>query len=153
MPALTIPSEYLFFLQQPPTDDSLDSHSRKEEFISLVKYDSIASVLRQFDRSHTPRLETSKPLVSNYTPSSSSSSQKCQSSKKPPLLPHELANLKLRCKCKMCGKYGHWETDHNSNGSLPDGTSSNDERSRSRPPKRQPTVFDSTWPQLTQTST
>lgn len=55
--------------------------------------------------------------------------QHIKSSRQPrrTLNPEQLRDLKSKSKCRKCTKYGHWEVDHNADGSLKPGVLSTHE--------------------------
>lgn len=123
------------------TPHSLTSQRWKNEFIKLVNYEGITSVLRQCDCALDSRFHVPDTIISSYASAYSSLTHK-------KFLRNQLLNLKLHCKCKSCEKYGHWAVDHNPNGSMPAGVSSNDEWYVNRPLTAQADGIRLKWPIL-----
>lgn len=88
-----------------PSSSSLNESSPKEDFISLVNYESIASVLRKCDKPKSETAPDLKPLYSNQT--STPHYEQRHTRPKSRLAPEDLVNLKLRCRCPHCNIFGH----------------------------------------------
>lgn len=95
-----------------------ESSMDTEELLNNIVYSSIASVVRQCETPITSRTEqygsftgSSSSLQSNSVSTSSAPTKKKFS-------PSQLARLKSKSKCRKCGKFGHWESDHNADGTI-----------------------------------
>ena len=111
---------------------SVTSTTSNDDMIKEITYESIAAVIRQCDNgSSTSRQPTSSNnvLSTNSVLSqnqSSSQSGSTYSKKKRTMNPEQLRKYKLRCRCNTCGKFGHFHSDHNADGTIKDGLPSND---------------------------
>ena len=65
-------------------------------------------------------------MSSSSAGTSSRSSQDNSRKQKKRLSPEQLADLKLKSKCRLCQKFGHWVSDHNKDGSLKHNVPSNE---------------------------
>lgn len=85
-----------------------------------MKYEAIASVLRQCDR---PTNNEPGPHLSSYgafhTPYRPRNPRK--------MTREQVFEMKCKPKCKRCGKYGHWYNDYESDGTLKPNTMSSDQ--------------------------
>ena len=116
--------------------ESVTLEQDSDSVIAQIKYEDVASVLRQCDRiqASSSASQTGNNTVnsnsasysSNYRGGSSGgkrrggSSNGHQRSSRPRMSPQELRNYKLKCFCKSCGKLGHWASDHNNDGTVKD---------------------------------
>ena len=100
---------------------SASSSTPDEEYIKQIKYESVSSVLRQCDKDQDGSKESSLTVNSANTYSNKKNKYK----HKTRLTPDQLASLKARSQCHTCKAYGHWSTDHRSDGSLKPGIPSN----------------------------
>lgn len=120
-------------VRHPRNSSTIDSTSlsaspskplSNDDFIKLVSYESIASVLRQCDKSFTDKISA---LSGNYTRNNfKTRSMQSNRSPKNKLFASELANLKSKSKCETCQKFGYWSSDHNADGSFKLGEISTD---------------------------
>eukprot|EP00178_Gracilaria_changii_P016470 TRINITY_DN4728_c0_g1_i1.p1 TRINITY_DN4728_c0_g1~~TRINITY_DN4728_c0_g1_i1.p1 ORF type:complete len:805 (-),score=91.02 TRINITY_DN4728_c0_g1_i1:529-2943(-) len=106
-----------------PTTKDFSDTSTTDDYLKAVSYSSIASVLRQCERSPAS-LSRSSALSSNAANAQRFSSS--HSNTKTKLTPEQLADLKSLCQCRKCSKYGHWASDHKEDGSLKPGVPSYD---------------------------
>lgn len=113
-----------------PSDTSTTS-----DYLESVSYDSIASVVRQCDQKASDNSQHN-PLRANHV-----SRPGKKNSNKKKLSPEDFAEMKSKSKCRTCNNFGHWSTDHNSDGTLkpgvpsttsPPGTTNNDSASSSK---------------------
>lgn len=105
------------------TDDGDDITN--DDMIKLVIYESVASVIRQCDKSTDAygRRSEDNNLSSNSAHkkrngthvNTSGNSGNFQKNR---LSPHKLRQRKLYSKCNLCDKFGNWTSDHNNNGSV-----------------------------------
>ena len=86
-----------------------------------------------FDRETQPKQSTSAVTVNSAVAPATVKKQKKR------LTPAELVELKARCQCRLCKKYGHWVEDHFPDGKLKPGTASTDEPVDKRKQTHQPT--------------
>lgn len=94
-------------------ESSTKSEESTESFLNKISYSSIAAVVRQCD---VNRASSSINIPHhNYLKSASA---KFQRKTKQKLTPEQLADLKSKSTCRKCGVLGHWESDHNPDGSL-----------------------------------
>lgn len=115
-------SAYRSFLLLPLANKT--NQSQKDALIELIKYESIALVLRQCY--HALSSVTSTPISNHANTPSHDPRNHHSMTKRRNLLPYELSNLKLRCRCKKCGTFRHWASDHLQNCVLHPDTPSND---------------------------
>lgn len=96
----------------------LDQNSSIDEYIKLITYESVASVLWQCDK---PKLiyiatQTTAAMTESsstaHTAKSYFQTEHRREDGKAKLTPVQLADLKSRCKCHKCRKYGHWASGH-----------------------------------------
>ena len=94
--------------------------------MKAVSYASIASVLRQCDQSHQKGCRADS--ITNDSMLFLHAAMTTAKNPKKKLTPSELANVKLKIKCRFtgCGKFGNWVSDHNTDGTLKPGVVSND---------------------------
>ena len=88
------------------TENSTDADHMK-----TVKYESIASIIRECDKSQAVT-DLSTLQVNN------ASSLRNGRYRRPfrQATPERLAEIKSKSQCRHCKKWGHWDTDHNSDG-------------------------------------
>ena len=91
------------------------TEATNEQLLDPLKYESIASIIRQCDINNKP--------VGGSVQANSGKFQK----KKKKLTPEQLADLKSKSQCKKCQEWGHWQYDHNQDGSLKPGVKSTKE--------------------------
>lgn len=104
-----------------PSNSNLTPQSTNDEFLKAVTYPSVASVIKQCDKSSHDGTENS-PLAA------SSAGTSCYRG------PHrgnkERSNHRThptrKYPCNLCGKYGHCKSSHNEDGSLPSNVPSYD---------------------------
>ena len=92
-----------------------ESATTNEELINSVKYNPIASVLRQCDANKD---SSSATLLENYTTFPRHRWNRNHRT------PQQIAELKKVSRCKTCGKWGHWHSYHHPNGTLKYGAKS-----------------------------
>jgi len=126
-----------------PNDKSLSSKSSLDDFVRSVKYESIATVLRQCDRdsaspsinshSATPSYPAQQFPANNHNSNSRSSNSQLDSHRsnrsnknRNHWTKDKIAKAKASSKCSLCGKFGHWYADHDENGQLKPGHASNE---------------------------
>ena len=80
--------------------------------MNSVTYDPIASVLRQCDSHKTSTTDT---LHAN---SFSFPRQKWNRNQR---TPQQIAQLQKKSRCKTCGLWGHWHSEHTADGTLKPG--------------------------------
>ncbi len=85
--------------------DSLGDSPITDDYLKAVKFDAVASVLRQCDKSKDERLDHNDSgifaISSRFQPSTR------YNRVKKTLKQHELAHLKMKTTCRKCGKKGH----------------------------------------------
>lgn len=105
-----------------------DSKLKTNDYISIIKYSEIASVIRRRDKSNF----RNAPSNLNTFPSNSASKNRTNfrnngnnrsnfrnhTRNRNILSPTDLAQLKRRYQCRSCGNYGHWSNDHQSDGTI-----------------------------------
>ncbi len=102
-----------------PSDATFTAQSTNDEFLAAITYNSVASVIKQCDKTSQNTEESSALTASTAGTSSFGSNQNRGNYNKPRLSKAEYDALKMKHPCNKCGKYGHWIRDHNSDGSLP----------------------------------
>lgn len=94
-------------------NDSADS------MLKLVKYESVASVLRQCDISRTNVVTTRTIATSSANASMrESDTRKSAGRSYNKMTGEQVIKAKNTSPCMRCGKYGHWLGDHKDDGSL-----------------------------------
>ena len=78
-----------------------------QELTKLVKYDPIASILRQCDNHSSS---------SNTKPTNAFAGRVRQPFRR--ATAQRLAEVKAKSQCRLCKNWGHWDSDHNRDGSL-----------------------------------
>lgn len=98
-----------------PYHEELSPDATNEEFLSSIRYDALASVVRQCDKPRTGMPSDIAPRgIQAHT--ASVPSRKSRSRRR--LSPEELADLKSKSTCRKCGAKDHWEVDHGSDGTF-----------------------------------
>ena len=92
------------------------SSPTNESLMAAIRYDPIASVLRQCDSN---KLYSTSTLHAN---SSAFPRRRWNNSHK---TPQQIAEMKRTSRCKTCGQWGHWHSDHFPDGTLRPGAISN----------------------------
>lgn len=108
-----------------PNESNLGDTPTTDDYLKAVKYESVSSVLRQCDKGKIFEARMSQVSIaaaSGHVPTSYGHVKK----PKRTLNPEQLADLKMRCTCRSCGKKGHWAADNNADGSLKPGVRSHD---------------------------
>lgn len=110
---------------------SLVPKTVKYNLLALVTYDPGGAVLRLCDKTANDTGPSRASLFSCTAITSCSSRAKAHmsASTKGPRKKstrQQLADLKLKCRCKKCGRFGRWASDHAKDGSVPDGVLSNE---------------------------
>jgi len=111
-----------------PNSDQFSVNASTDDYLSSVKYEQFASVIRQCDKKQDKDKDTvdSDALHASVV----RAVKEHMKNTKPPrrtLTADQLANLKSKSKCRRCMKYGHWADDHNEDGSLKPGVTSTHE--------------------------
>ena len=107
-----------------PSNSCLNGQLSSDEFLAAITYNSVASVIRQCERSTPSTSEEYSLTASAGTMNSSNNGQQRGNLNRSRPSKAEYEALKMKHPCNMCGKYGHWVRDHNSDGTLPHGTKS-----------------------------
>ena len=81
------------------------------QLMDSVTYDPIASVLRQFDSYKISSADTLQANSSSFPRPRWNRNQRT---------PHQIAELK-KSRCKTCGLWGHWHSNHTPDGTLKTG--------------------------------
>lgn len=112
------------------------SSSSNDVILSLVEYESVASVIRQCDSKADSGPIYSSHAVQNGNRMSgnrvNTGNRKPFRNVKSKMSRQELRATKLKTRCVKCGKYGHWHNDHAEDGSVKFGLPSLDQPSNSR---------------------
>lgn len=118
-----------------PNNSNLTNESSNDDFMKSVSYGSVSSVLRQCDKPSSFSSDQRNPVTSNSAstvPQHNKYRRNNDKSERRKLSPEQLADLKSRSKCHKCSKYGHWSSEHNSDGSLKANAKSTDEPSNAQ---------------------
>ena len=87
-----------------------------QQLLETIEYEPIASVLRQCDKpSFSLGTNTIRANNSNFMQSTR---------RRYKYTPRQLAEVKARSQCKVRREWGHWHSDHHSDGSLKPGVKS-----------------------------
>ena len=119
-----------------------ENDSTMDTYLQAIKYESIASVLRQCDQTGQQSGSASGSALHAGSAATTGRGQ-CPKRGKRRLTPQELADLKRRSTCRECKKKGHWAQDHNPDGSLKPGTlviDDDDDKQKSSKHDKKPTV-------------
>lgn len=103
----------------PPADPTLNSQSTNDMFLSAVTYQSVASIVKQCDRTHTTSVNQNSLAASSAgtTQRYGHSSPQNRGRTRPTKAEYEA--LMMKHPCNLCGKFDHWKRSHSSDGSLP----------------------------------
>ena len=89
-----------------PSEVQSSDATTTEDYLKAVSYESVATVLRQCDKSKGEAESLQRTVIAN---SSASISQLRYRPKRNTLTPEQLADLKSKSKCHKCGQKGHWK--------------------------------------------
>ena len=96
-----------------PSDESLNSQSSNDAFLSSITYQSVSSVIKQCDKTTHTTVDQA-PLSASSAGTSRSHEQNRNNKGR-----SKGQSLSMKYPCDICGKYGHWKRNHNHDGSLP----------------------------------
>ena len=126
---------------------SSDSNAKTtDDYLKEISYDSVASVLRQCDRTgNGDQNVSSSALHANSVSATTFNTHRKKKGKKK-LNPAELADLKTKTECRICHKHGHWACDHHADGTVKPGavvidTEANRNNQDENPPRRRNLTF------------
>lgn len=94
----------------------LTRSSGKDAFLSAIRYETFAAVVRQCDNNASATTAPTKIVSSMST--RAFDPRKSDRSRKKKLFPSKFADLKAKSRCKSCEMFGHWATEHDPDGSL-----------------------------------
>lgn len=123
-------SQRISILSAASPSTALPDAATTDQHLENVKYETIASVLRQCDtvknmsqnlNSHSSFVNNRNPRNNKFTRRQNRRNYSRQNSSS-----QSLASIKARSKCRRCHKFGHWSTDHADDGSLKPGVKSYD---------------------------
>lgn len=95
----------------------LTSSSGKDAFLSTIKYETVAAVIRQCNNnaaSSTVQHKSVSPMAACL-----SNQHRVHQSRKRKLSPTELSESKLESQCRSCSMFKRWASEHRADGSLP----------------------------------
>lgn len=95
-----------------PKESILSESSSIDDYVKSVKYEAIASILRQCDRPSGN--EDRRNALSSYTAHNTAH----RNFNRGRMTREQVYEAKLKSRCKRCNKYGHWYGDHEEDGSL-----------------------------------
>ena len=99
-----------------PLVTTVMSNMTDQQLLDSIEYEPISSVLRQCDKPNfCLGTNTIRANNSNFR-KNPRRNYKCT--------PRQLAEVKARSQCKVCKEWGHWHSDHHSDGSLKPGVKS-----------------------------
>lgn len=103
-----------------PNNSNLSENATTKDFLTAISYTSVSSILRQCDRVKSNETQDNEGVLQASAINSSelSGNPQTKARHKRTLSPEQLADLKSRSTCRKCKQVGHWESDHNSGGSL-----------------------------------
>ena len=104
-------------------NENIDENATTSDYIKAISYEKVASVLRQCDHGKQ-EIDPVNTLSANYANTFPSQGQRTRV--KTRLSPDQLRDLKGKSQCRQCHKYGHWQGDHNDDGSIKNGLRSTD---------------------------
>ena len=102
-----------------PKESKLSSTASIDDYVRAVKYEAIASVLRQCDDSSSSVQSTHLSAFGGF--------QTPYRPRPRRMTRDQVLEMKGKTKCAKCGKYGHWHADHEDNGTLKANARSSDE--------------------------
>lgn len=106
---------------------AVSNNDSNEKIMSTIKYEDIASVLRQYDNGISPGPQSTDGLCAssgrfghgNFNGGRGRQrGSENDSFDRQRMTPAELRNYMLRCTCHQYGMKGHSATDHNADGSI-----------------------------------
>ena len=97
-----------------PNNDQFSEDSSNDDYLSVVTYNSVASVVKQCDRSEPQQSNLSLNASSGLfnKGASSNASRSPHRSRRPPV------SMLLKYPCDLCRQYGHWKPSHRTDNSL-----------------------------------
>jgi len=118
-----------------PNDTILTEAATTGDYISSISCGSVASVLRQCDKTKNTPLEMKNSLCADYATAPS------RYTKRSTLTPEQLLDLKSRSTCRKCQNVGHWAVDHNPDGTLKPNVKSESPDLASHPTEKKTVKF------------
>lgn len=98
-----------------PSDAAISATATTDDFIKAIKYESIASVIRQCEKQSVDTLNASTSTTLRRSVFRTRGARRT---------PQEIEALKQNSQCRKCNQWGHWHSDHFDGGSLKPGTKS-----------------------------
>ena len=115
-----------------PADPTMSSQSTNVMFLSAITYQSVASIVKKCDRTHTTSVNqnslagSSAGTTQRYGHSSPQNRGRTRPTKA------EYEALMMKHLCNLCGKFGNWKRSHSADGSLPAHVKSVEKSDRNR---------------------
>lgn len=113
-----------------PTDGTISENATTDQFLDTVSYSTVVSLLGQCEQTRSSDTESSSTKIFALRATTGDKNVFNSTMKgKQRLTPELLADFKRKSKCRERQKFGHWKSDHNSDGSPKPGTKSSSESS------------------------